>query len=194
MLDIFCAVCAKKESHHTIFICCAKCKIQHYCSRECLETNWANHKKICSVNDDSSSVSSSNLPLKGLSASIHSPIRKLLNRTWLHDRGKEDVYKLLIDAYRLYRDDRSTITRESDPNNIYGEVPNSRDDFRRFLSLAESRPGVLPSWWTPHTATECLSSGFCEDWSSLAVRVNDSEIIEHYGDSTFLLQLKGLSK
>ncbi|OJJ57691.1 hypothetical protein ASPSYDRAFT_90976 [Aspergillus sydowii CBS 593.65] len=193
MFDITCTVCAEKESNDTTFVCCARCKTQYYCSRKCLESNWESHKRTCCENSDSSYDSFNSLG-NGLCASMHSPYRRLLNRTWLHDRPKEEVYKLLIDAYRLYRDDRSVLTRQVSPDGIYRGVFDSRDEFCRFLNLAESRHGLLPSWWSYQNTGECLSRGMCDDWSCLAVRVNYSGIIEHYKDTTFASQLKVIAR
>ena len=39
---------------------CSKCKVAHYCSRECQINNWAQHKYICSLTKESHSTNDLN--------------------------------------------------------------------------------------------------------------------------------------
>ncbi|BCS27373.1 uncharacterized protein APUU_60421S [Aspergillus puulaauensis] len=190
MSDIVCAVCETKESSETTFMCCSRCTNQYYCSWECLEQNWENHQNVCWGDANSSS----HPPSKSLAASIHSPGPKSPSRILLYYRSEDEAYEIIIDAYRLYRDTRSTSTRQADPNDVFRVVPDSRDDFRQFLNLAESRPDLLPRWWSSQKTNACLYKGSGEGWSSLAARVDYLGIIKHYGNPTIPPHLWDMAK
>ncbi|OCL06400.1 putative MYND domain protein [Glonium stellatum] len=190
-----CASCAKTDSDPNINLKrCAKCQTTHYCSRECQKADWKVHKKVCAKNaadTAASGTSSSNSPAKGLSGSIDKPFHRLENKTWLHDRPEQDVYKLLIDTYRFRMDDDYSLEGKVSTDSVYGGARNGLAGFRRFLRLAESRPGLLPPWWSAQKASECVAVGMQESgWSSLSCAIEKSDVQEHYDDSKFPMQLR----
>ncbi|RSL99565.1 hypothetical protein CEP52_009682 [Fusarium oligoseptatum] len=179
---------------------CAKCKQTHYCSRECQKADWKAHKKVCSKQAGSapapgSASASGNgglSPPKGLDEPIPDPFTRLGNGTYLHNRPEKDVYRLLLDTYRLRVDDMYKLEGEVDDDNIYAGHPDSLPGFRRFMrKITRSKKELFPSWWTPEKQKECEAFGIDEDqWQNLRCAVEKKDIIEHYEDSQFPMQLR----
>lgn len=121
---------------------------------------------------------------------MENPFRKLLDEKWLHDRPETDVYKLLIDTYRLRMQD-NYIFGDADVDSIYNGLRDGRPGFRRFLKQVERRSGLLPEWWGPAKAKECvaLGSGQHKDYN-LGHAVEKHDIVEQYGDSIMPMQLR----
>ncbi|KJK60933.1 MYND finger [Aspergillus parasiticus SU-1] len=191
---VACKVCAKESSSDITLKRCAKCKTQWYCSRECQKADWKTHKKTCGKNADetfANTTSTGGTRPQNLEIFIEKPFHQLYSKRWLHDRPEKDVYKLLIDTYRMKMEDQYTIEGEVDEDSIYSGRPDSRDGFRRFLRLVEKKRGLLPSWWSPEKAKACMAYGLNKDnWSSLDCCAKKSDFIEHYGDSTFPMQMR----
>ncbi|KAI9863669.1 MAG: hypothetical protein M1813_003692 [Trichoglossum hirsutum] len=191
-----CANCAKTESELSGINLkrCAKCLTTNYCSRECQKTDWKKHKRVCASTAASatspSESASAEQPPKGLSVVIDKPFHRLDTQTWLHDRPEQDVYKLLIDTYRFRMEDDYNLEGITDADSIYGGARDSRQGFRRFLHLAEGRRRLLPSWWSQEKAAECEAVGVNDGWSSLASKIEKSNVIEHYGDPNMPMQLR----
>jgi mitochondrial splicing suppressor protein 51 len=202
-----CATCSRTRSiDGRPLQYCAKCHETQYCSRECQKADWKSHKKVCGGSaapaSSTSAGSSSNHstftssattpdPPKGLSGFIDKPFHRLDSRTWLHDRPKNDVYKLLIDVYRLRMNDSSVFDRVIDTDSIYGGAPHSQPSFRRFLRQVEGKPGLLPPWWSPEKATACENVGMnTNGWSSLAYAIEKKDVLKHYEDPSLPMQLR----
>lgn len=195
-----CANCAKTKSDLNINLkMCGKCRTTHYCSATCQKADWKIHKVICgsnAISQDQSSSSTpktppaSKVPAKGLAGTIDKPFHRLDAKTWLHDRPEQDVFKLLIDTYRLRMEDDYNMTGDADTDSIYGGAPHGRKGFGRFLRLAERKNGLLPAWWSREKATECARVGTQNGWSSLGRAVEKSDVMEHYGDSLMPMQLR----
>jgi hypothetical protein len=107
-----CAKCSKDKSDSGQGLKrCGRCKLAHYCSRECQKADWKNHKTLCGSTGDSPSPPSTLSPSTSTTPpqhlfSIDRPFHRLQSRTWLHDRPEHDVFVLLIDAYRLRMRDK----------------------------------------------------------------------------------------
>ncbi|KAI1430740.1 hypothetical protein GGR50DRAFT_690270 [Xylaria sp. CBS 124048] len=113
-----------------------------------------------------------------------------VNKTWLHDRPEMEVYKLLLDAYRLRVKDEFTLERRIPPNSIYSGAKDGFKGFTRFLGLANSRR-VLPPWWTPEKADACKKLGMDSSRGyDLRRVINKSEVIERYSNRLFPMQLR----
>ncbi|RYC60156.1 hypothetical protein CHU98_g6056 [Xylaria longipes] len=64
----------------------------------------------------------------------------------------------------------------------------------KFLRLTASRPGLLPSWWNAEKQEACEALGMeSSQWPDLRCAVEKSDIIEHYGDQRFPMQLRMLA-
>jgi splicing suppressor protein 51 len=130
-------------------------------------------------------------PPKGLDKPIAMPFTRLENGTWLHDRPPIDVYRLLLEAYRLRMEDNYTMEGDVDDDGLYGGAPDGLPGFRRFLRLASSREGLLPPWWNAESQRECERFGMDESqYQNLTCAVEKSDILEHYGDARFPMQLR----
>lgn len=88
------------------------------------------------------------------------------------------MYRLLIDAYRL----RVTDDCSGDPDRLGG--------FQGFLDLVASRK-LLPPWWAQEKGAACKTLAMdSSQWQHLQHTVEKSDIIEHYGDPQFPMQLR----
>ena len=196
---------------------CAKCKTVRYCSRECQQTDWKQHKKVCSsnageraANPDTSNQSSTPQAgptpaaqahggqVKNLDNPVEKPFHKLNDKTWLHDRSEKDVFKLLIDSYRLRAEDDYNFG-ELDADSMYGgELQSGEQGFKRFLLLAKSKSKLNPPpppppqnlGWTPEKAKECVQFGRVDNDHGLASVVEKSDIMEYYGSADMPMQLR----
>ena len=175
---------------------CAKCSATPYCSRDCQRADWKSHKKTCGKQGSDSAAASGGAqtsPPRGLDVPIARPFTRLDNGTWLHDRPEKDVYRLLIDAYRLRVEDTYVFEQEADADSIYGGAPHGLAGFRRFLDAAAGRAGLLPPWWSADKRKACERMGMDHrqgNFHDLACAIEKSDVIEHYGDSRFPMQLR----
>ncbi|KAK1834852.1 hypothetical protein QBC39DRAFT_251694 [Podospora conica] len=174
---------------------CAKCNVTTYCSRDCQKADWKTHKKICSKQSNPGHPGPSThgaSPHQGTDQPATRPFTRLQNRTWLHDRSERDVYRLLIDAYRMRADDLFTMEGVAEPGSVYGGAADSGGAFARFLDRVEQAGrGILPSWWNAEKRAECIAMGLGgEEWQSLKRRLGKADVQEHYGDPRFPMQLR----
>ncbi|KAK3681644.1 putative MYND domain protein [Podospora appendiculata] len=200
-----CASCKKSPPEVTLKHC-AKCSITDYCSRDCQKADWKAHKKICgkagqedpasgpSFANSSARPSASRLsPPKGLDSPIAKPFTRLDKGTWLHGRPEKDVYRLLIDAYRMRVEDMYKFDGDVEEDSIYAGNSDGKLGFSRFLTKVEKCDGgLLPAWWTPEKKAACVKFGSdgSDSWADLGAAVEKSDISEHYGDARFAMQLR----
>lgn len=135
-------------------------------------------------------------PPKGLDQPISDPFTRLDNGTYLHNRPEKDVYRLLLETYRLRIEDMYNLEGEVDNDSIYAGLQDSLQGFRRFMrKMTKSNKALLPSWWTLEKQQECEVFGMDEDqWQNLRRGVEKKDIIEHYGDPQFPMQLRMLGE
>ena len=216
-----CDQCNATEDSSKTLKCCAKCKSAYYCNRDCQKAAWKLHKKTCSMRSQtatdesaSSNVSGSN-PLLSSTANtrsqtspdsvpsnpfttIQEAFAALDNGTWLENRAEADVFKLLVDAYRLRVQDDYKFGGDANEDSLYGN-DDPAEGFSRFLRNAERIRKPLPSWWTPAKTLACGSwaEQLMRDggtWSNLSCAVGKSDIIDHYGHPMFPMQLRMLAE
>jgi splicing suppressor protein 51 len=132
---------------------------------------------------------------KGLDTILAKPFTHLYNKTWLHNRSEQDVFRLLIDCFRLKLEDDYKFEGDVPVDSLYsGEYGDSRIPFKQFLKEAEKRKGLLPSWWNQDKQDECIAFGLTDSWANLASVVEKSDLINRYGDSMMPMQLRMLSE
>ncbi|KAK6502512.1 hypothetical protein TWF506_003093 [Arthrobotrys conoides] len=119
------------------------------------------------------------------------PFHSLHAKTWLHGHSEADTFRLLIDTYRLRVQDDYQVEGKTDPGDVLGGAGDSSEGFNRFLRLATAKQNLLPTWWTPEKAQECVSYGMdTEEWQSLRKPITKADVIDHYGNSLMPMQLR----
>src|SRR5690242_8967542 len=98
-------------------------------------------------------------PSRGLDKAMPWPFTRLQNGTFLHDRSEKDVYRILIDSYRFRMEEHCQHGGKPEKGSIYDDVDDGLPGFQHYLKMAESRDGLLPSWWTPEKQKECEKFG-----------------------------------
>lgn len=191
-----CANCQKTEEELSAPLKrCAKCQTTTYCSRDCQKGHWKIHKKSCAsnaaANASGSTGTSSETPSKVLEKNVDKPFHKLDARTWLHDRPEKDVYKLLIDSYRLSLEDDFKFEGVRDSNTLYGGAADSLKGFHSFLNLAQMQQTILPSWWSEDKAKVCEAFGMEQNnWHSLRKKATKADLVKRYGDQLIPMQMR----
>ncbi|KID83708.1 hypothetical protein MGU_08989 [Metarhizium guizhouense ARSEF 977] len=130
-------------------------------------------------------------PRQGLLQPIQRPFTALLERTWIHDRPREDTFRLLIDSYRLRLHDAFLFEGQTRPGTIYSGGADSQGDFvQSFLWVAWER-GLLPLSWTQETLLQCRDMGMADfQFHSLRRQLTQAMVVDYYQDATFPTQLR----
>lgn len=129
------------------------------------------------------------------------PFSCLKRGTWLHRRPVQDVYLLLLSAYRLRQEDnhRYVGPHAVDMYATYssGEWEGSAislEGFEIFLWYCEYRKHLLPSWWTRNHHSDCLVFAYSRrDWRDPCNVKDTTDALDcylHTNQPTFLLQLR----
>ncbi|GIJ86954.1 hypothetical protein Asppvi_005853 [Aspergillus pseudoviridinutans] len=156
-----CQSCKKTESESAPLRNCSRCKSAIYCSRDCQKTDWKAHKKVCASSAQANTGSASQSTT---------------------DANATQSTKVL-DTYRLRLDDDYTFTGDVHADSIYGGATDGGcAGFRRFLKRVERKPDLLPRWWTPAKAEECIRH--------LGYAVEKHDVVEHYGNNLMPMQLR----
>lgn len=126
-----------------------------------------------------------------LDKQIPDPFTRLDNKTYLHDRPEKDVFKLLIDAFRMRQADDFKFEGIVNEGSVYTGAASSLEDFRHFTRLVSQRPGLFPPWWNNSKQKECEEFGETGgNWSSLKKKVDKDSVISHYSDPRMPMQLR----
>ncbi|KAJ6144464.1 MYND domain protein [Penicillium chermesinum] len=216
--DRLCNTCKKPEDPAAPLKRCGKCKSAWYCTRECQTKNWKTHKKLCAQTAQAAANQSTATPgaepraratwQKLSSASgagdaedhvepgqsvaldtvISKPFHKLHDKTWLHGRTERDVYKLLIDTYRLRLDDDYTFSGilQTGTERRTGAWVVSRASW----PALNRSPACFRSGGRKAKAAECLALGkSSKDWG-LQFAVEKHDIVDLYKNPTMPMQLR----
>lgn len=90
-----CAKCGKHSSEVKL-VKCERCHTTKYCSGDCIISDLEDHKTDCDKNQAELWY-----PSTGLISDIRKPFTAIGRCTWLFRRAEKDVYRLLIDTYRM---------------------------------------------------------------------------------------------
>lgn len=199
-----CKTCGKPASQVNLKRCVA-CALVKYCCRECQKMDWKNHRPSCraaaaaeaghgaGVTPEKADASTKMSPPKGVDRGIIKPFTHLDNHTWLHDRSEQDVYRLLIDSYRLNVEDRYIFDNQVEPDSLRAGKTDGLVGFRRYLDRVQAvrKGALLPSWWSADKRKACETLGMdAAQWSSLRRATTKADIIDQYGDDKFPMQLR----
>ncbi|TGJ84650.1 hypothetical protein E0Z10_g4125 [Xylaria hypoxylon] len=187
--------------------CCAKCNKTHdteaqmrkccqdtyYCNRKCERADFQNHKASCLK--PVFKVDKAPAPLDApLMKKIYKSFHRLKRGDYLQGRPDTDVYKLLIDAYRLRMEDNDVYAGIHYEDSIYGDATDGLEGFRMFLDRAKVITHMMPSWWSDNKQAECEELGRQEGWSSLSEKIDATSVHEHYSDKFIDIQLRMLAE
>jgi len=125
---------------------------------------------------------------------VPNPFTRLDQGKYLYDRPQTDVYKLLIDSFRIRQADDFAYEGKATPSSVYTGTLSSTEPFRQYLEKASARQELLPKWWTDEKGEECVVFGESGAWSNLRKKVTKQEVIEHYGDDKMPMQLRMLAE
>jgi len=169
---------------------CARCKSVAYCSPKCKNAGRKLHKSTC---DHFVHSSASN---RHIQWQVHvtepSTLEDVKSEDALHRLPEKEVYRRLIDIYRLRVEDERAFA-----GNLVG-IHNNEDSiacFQKFLDLAEAREGVLPPWWSKEKRGECEELGKIKGgWSDLSRGVQKVDLQNHYKDPLMPMRMRYLSE
>ena len=182
---------------------CSKCKTTDYCGRDCQKADWKTYKKICAQQANANagfppntthSTNYSAPRMKSLEQHVPDPFTRLDDGKYLHDRPETDVYRLLIDAFRMRSEDGMKLENKPTPNSIYTGNPSSIEPFKKFLDQAATRRDLLPPWWDVGHRAECEKFAESGEWNDVRNKVTKAQMVEHYGDEKAPMQLRMLAE
>lgn len=210
-----CAQCSKAAANLNggSFSRCAKCRETLYCNRDCQKTHWKTHKKVCASQANANISSSTSAEartyveanaihsstysaprLHDLDVHVPNPFTRLDQGTYLHGRSETDVYKLLIDSFRMRQADDLNLENKKTPESIYTGAASSIVPFRAYPTKEGTRRDLLPPWWNAEKLKECESFGENGAWSNLRLPVSKQQMIDHYRDERAPMQVRMLAE
>lgn len=83
-------------------------------------------------------------------------------------------------------EDDYNLPGDVDEDSIYGGAASGLRGFQRFMRRVQSKPGLLPAWWSAEKTKECERVGR----GDLGCAVEKSDLIEHYKDPMMPMQLR----
>lgn len=195
-----CGRCGKTKSEAVLpFTACGRCA-QAYCSRKCKKNDRKKHQSSCSAKhaDTTSSEPTPRSQQKAapgptLQVQIRRPYHKLIEGAWLRERSESDVFRLLLDTYRLRMQDLYQYEHTVESDSIYhGRGNKDASGFLRFLGLVAQDSRLLPGWWSTSKGRQYLEFARMENRSfgGLDYMIDESEIQRLYQDEGMVLQLR----
>ena len=188
-----CAKCHKTQADKPLKRC-AKCQNQWYCNRDCQKADWKAHKAFCASSQQSNAhkTPQATTNFDAMPKVAGDFFKGICPDNYLHQFSEKDAFRQLVDCYRMRVEDDYTFA--GDTRGLYND-DDPLADFQEFLDLAETRSGILPSWWSDGKRWECEEKAMdTEEWSDLHSAVEKHDIIEHYGDNTMPMKLRLLAE
>ena len=188
-----CAKCHKTQADKPLKRC-AKCQNQWYCNRDCQKADWKAHKAFCASSQQSNAQKTpqATTNFDAMPKVAGDFFKGICPDNYLHQFSEKDAFRQLVDCYRMRVEDDYTFA--GDTRGLYND-DDPLAEFQEFLDLAETRSGILPSWWSDRKRRECEEKAMdTEEWSDLHAAVEKHDIIEHYGDNTMPMKLRLLAE
>lgn len=183
---------------------CSRCLTARYCNRDCQMAAWKEHKNGCldnsTDNDQGTNTRShpSSTSKKGPQATHASPEDEakdpngaflaatmlIVKSQWLENRPEEEVFGIVVDAYRWYRGSDFDVN-----GGVRQDALNGGGDpkvgFRHFLLSAERAGNTLPKWWSPAKRAACEHWAAQQmetegSWSKLGRAIKMRDVNAHY--------------
>ena len=124
-------------------------------------------------------------------ASNDNPFRALSEGKYLHNMSEKDVYRALIDSYRLRVEDEYMFSGVKKEFSLLVNNPQPLRGFQQYLDRVKAKARLLPSWWSADKRRACESLAQDRNqWSCIFVSAAKSDIIDHYGNSMKPMQLR----
>lgn len=147
------------------------------------------------------SVSGHGNVLNGARCCIQNSFTALNNGTWLYNRPKKDVFKLLVDTYRMRMEDEYVFEGDVCEGSLYsGASPTSAlRHFKHFLVKTIKRDAkrekkLLTEWWSKDSLQECLEFGSTDSFSNVGLATEKHDIQNHYAQMNMPMQLRMFSE
>ena len=189
----YCQGCRKTWPGQRLFRC-STCLVTLCLMCQCQATPEVQLLCTCFTHPHNSGVapwSHNEIRVSALSQPVPKPFTRLRDGFWLHDRPELDVYKVLIDSFRLRIHDEYLLDGVSGSGTVYGGAMDSHADFVKYLDAAEQRAYIMPSWWTALKRKECDDLSMKQlQFHDLRVRLTQAMVVEYYGDSSMPAQLR----
>ncbi|KAI3338033.1 hypothetical protein F4824DRAFT_96865 [Ustulina deusta] len=120
---------------------------------------------------------------------IYNPFRQLKREDYLQRRPDTDVYKLLIDAHRRRIKNNDICASVHHEDGIHSKAKDGLEGFCGFCHRAKAIPGTMPCWWSDNKQLECEEPGRQKGRSSLADKIFDIDVRQHYKEKFIDIQL-----
>jgi hypothetical protein len=116
--------------------------------------------------------------MKLLGQHVPDPFTRLDDGKYLHDRLEEDVYRLLVDAFRMRSEDDMKLENKPKPNSIYTGNPSGIEPCKEFLDQAATRRDMLLLRWDVGYRAECEKFAESGEWNKLWNKVTKAQMVE----------------
>ena len=183
-----CAACSATD---VPLLQCARCKSVCYCNKDCQKAHWETHKQTCKQGE-TQSQSGTQPDVKSPPAAEHDtkPFTAISKNMFLHNRSREQTFKLVIDLLRMRQEDEYNLDGNTMAGTIYNLEPSSEKAFRTFIRKAKAVPGLLPPWWNDKSLNECLEYSRKSSDFSLCSAQEKHDIQETWSDDRMPMKLR----
>ncbi|KFY17702.1 hypothetical protein V492_00448 [Pseudogymnoascus sp. VKM F-4246] len=163
---------------------CPECSTTGYCGQECHDRNWKSLEPTLGFSSPEGPHNSG--------FDVINDMFGLSKDDFLHNRPEAEVFTLLIVSFKLRIKDEHVFSRNQTGVYVDGKPPAL---FQKFLLLAESRPHLLPGWWSPTMREKCEKLAVNSELGSVvSCVIEKSDVQDCYGDNMMPLKLRVLNE